>query len=94
MNREYSDYQRKVINRFYENREHHDDQRLSELVTNLYLATTEKQKDRHWKSAEEAMTRLGVPDSRVKHVVNSREPTLLAEVVKDLQSGRIGKKKS
>lgn len=92
MNREYSDYQRKVISRFYENREHHDDQKLGELVTNLYLATTEKQKDRLWKQAQEAMTRLGVPDSRILHVVNSRDAALLAEVVKDLQSGKIGKK--
>lgn len=92
MNRDYSDYQKKVINRFYENREAHDDQRLGELVTNLYLATTEKQKDKYWKQADEAMTRLGVPASRVTHVVNARDAALLAEVVKDLQSGRIGKK--
>jgi hypothetical protein len=92
MAKDYSDYQRKVISRFYENREHHDDQRLGELVTNLFLATTEKQRDKYWKQAGEAMQRLGVPDSRVTHVVNAREPALLAEVVKDLQAGKIRKK--
>ncbi|MCA9044785.1 MAG: hypothetical protein KDA69_10725, partial [Planctomycetaceae bacterium] len=64
MNREYSDYQRKVINRFYENREHHDDQRLSELVTNLYLTDSAKKLEKHWQTAEDIMTRLKVPKTR------------------------------
>ncbi|MCA9087151.1 MAG: hypothetical protein KDA90_00790 [Planctomycetaceae bacterium] len=93
MNRDYSNYQRKVISRFYENRESHDEQRLGELVTNLYLATSEKQRDRLWKQAGEAMERLGVPASRLTHVVNARDAAILAEVVKDIQSGKIAKKK-
>ncbi|REJ89528.1 MAG: hypothetical protein DWQ34_19710 [Planctomycetota bacterium] len=87
--REYSNYQKKVIGRYYDNRDQIDEQRLSELVTNLYLATTEKQKDRLWKSAEETMTRLKVPPTRVEHVIARREPEILAEVVKDIQSGAI-----
>ena len=87
--REYSDYQNKIIDRYYDNRDKIDDQRFSELVTSLYLATTEKQKERLWKSAEEVMTRLKVPPTRVQHVITRREPEILAEVVKDIQSGAI-----
>ena len=36
--RNYSPYQQKVIQRYYDNREQMDEQRLAELVTNLYLA--------------------------------------------------------
>jgi len=35
------------------------------------------------------MQRMDVPQSRIKHVVESDDPALLAEVVNDLQAGRI-----
>ena len=86
--REYSDYQRKVIGRFYENREQIDGQRLAELVTNLYLAEGKK-RHKLWQTAEEVMLRLKVPETRVKHVMASDAPAILAEVVNDIQAGRI-----
>jgi len=89
MAKEYTNYQKKVISRFYDNREQIDNQRLSELVTNLYLAENKKQKDKLWKSAEEAMTRLKVPKTRIEHVMKSNDPAILAEVVNDLLSGKI-----
>ena len=88
--RDYSSYQKKVISRFYDNREQLDHQRLGELVTSLYLATGDKQKAKLWKSAEEAMTRLKVPPSRLTHVMTAKDPALLASVVEDLQKGLIG----
>lgn len=87
--REYTRYQKKVISRFYENRDQIDEQRLSELVTSLYLAANDTQKLRLWKQAEETMTRMKVPEGRVKHVVEKQDPAILAEVVKDVQSGVI-----
>ena len=91
--REYSNYQQKVIKRYYDNREAIDDQRLSELVTNLYLADSEKKQAKLWESAGTLMERLEVPPSRIEHVVQTRDPAILAEVVKDLQKGRIGPEK-
>ena len=84
----YSNYQKKVIGRYYENRDQIDQQRLSELVTNLYLAEGKK-RAKFWKTAEEIMLRLKVPPTRVEHVVNTGDPAILAEVVNDLQAGRI-----
>lgn len=92
MAKEYSNYQKKVISRYYENREQIDEQRLGELVTSLYLASGAKQIEKLWKSAEETMLRLGVPEGRVAHVVETRDAAILAEVVKDLQNGAIKKK--
>ena len=85
---EYSKYQKKVISRYYENRDQIDSQRLAELVTNLYLAEGKK-RDKLWDSARETMLRLKVPESRVEHVIKTADPKLLAEVVNDLQAGRI-----
>ncbi len=88
--REYSNYQKKVISRYYDNREQIDSGRLSELATDLFLADGKK-RDRLWQRAEELMLRLKVPESRVQHVVTKDDPALLAEVVKDLETGRIGR---
>ncbi len=84
--KEYSKYQQNVIKRYYDNREQIDEQRLAELVTNLYLAEGKK-RARLWEKSEELMLRLGVPQSRVEHVIAAADPALLADVVLDLQAG-------
>lgn len=86
--RNYSPYQQKVIKRYYDNRDDIDQQKLSELVTNLYLAEGKK-KEKLWVQAKELMERLKIKENRVAHVVGSQDPTVLAEVVKDLQSGAL-----
>ena len=87
--RDYSNHQRKIISRFYENREQIDSQRLSELVTNLYLTDSAKKQEKYWATAQEIMERLDVPATRIEHVMKQRDPAILAEVVNDLQSGKI-----
>lgn len=86
--REYSRYQQKVIQRFYDNRPQVDEQRLAELVAELYLAS-DKKKPKLWQTAKEIMVRLGTPESRVDHVMKTGDAAILAEVVKDVQAGRI-----
>jgi hypothetical protein len=86
--REYSRYQQKVIQRYYDNRPALDEQRLAELATELYLAS-DKKKVKLWESAKEVMERLGTPASRIEHVVKTGDPALVAEVVKDVQAGKI-----
>ena len=81
----HSNYQQKVIKRYYDNREQIDEQRLSELVANLYLAEGKK-RVKLWQTARDLMSRLKVPDGRVEHVVQTDDPAILAEVVKDLQN--------
>ena len=90
--REYSRHQQKVIQRYYDNREQLDEQRLGELVTSLFLATP-KQAVKRWESAEEIMRRLGVPESRIANVIQKKDVTILASVVEDLQKGLIKKGK-
>ncbi|QGQ22689.1 hypothetical protein F1728_08375 [Gimesia benthica] len=85
---EYSNYQKDVIKRYYDNRDSIDQQRLSELCTNLFL-TEGKKKQKLWEKAQEIMERLNVPPTRIDHVLKSADPAILAEVVKDLESGVI-----
>jgi hypothetical protein len=86
--REYTSHQRKIISRFYDNRETMDEQKLAELCTNLFLASGKKRQN-FWETARDAMTRLGVPPERVEHVVKSDDPALLAVVVEELQRGTL-----
>lgn len=84
--REYSKYQQKVIKRYYDNREQIDSQRLSELCTSLYLASGKKL-EKSWETARDTMTRLGVKQSRIDHIMASKDPAILAELVKDIERG-------
>lgn len=86
--REYSSYQQKVIQRYYENKDQIDEQRLSELVTNLYLAPPKKQA-KLWESAEELMTRMKIPATRIAHVMQSKDAAVLARVVEEIQKGTL-----
>jgi hypothetical protein len=86
--REYSDHQKKIIKRYYDNRDDIDFTRLSEIATDLYLAEGKK-KDKLWKQASDVMTRLNVPKSRIEHVLKTADPAILAEVVNDIQKGLI-----
>ena len=71
MPREYSKYQQKVISRYYENRDQIDEQKLSELVTNLFLATGKKQIAKHWgngRKRHDPAGRAGEPDQARRRV--------------------------
>jgi hypothetical protein len=83
--RNYSPYQEKIIKRYYNNLDTIQLQRLSDLVGELYLAEGKK-KSRVWQNAAAAMQKLGVPQSRIDHLVTQANPALIAEVVKELQS--------
>lgn len=85
---DYTEYQKKVIRRFYDNREGGDEQRLKELCTDLYLAEGKK-RTKLWETARTVMDRLRVPPSRIEHVLKSGDPVQLAEVVKELDAGTL-----
>jgi len=82
---DFTPYQQKVIKRFYDNKDIIQRQRLAELVGELYLAEGKK-KERAWTAAAGAMEKLGVPKSRIDHLMSKRDATLLAELVKELEA--------
>ena len=42
-----------------------------------------------WESAEELMTRMKLPASRITHVMETKDAAVLAKVVEELQKGVI-----
>ena len=81
---DYSPYQQKIIKRYYDNQDVIQRQRLAELVSELYLAEGKK-KQRAWEAAAAAMQKLGVPQSRIDHVLAKDDPALVAQIVKELE---------
>ena len=81
--RNYSANQQKIIKRYYDNLGDIKTQRLSDLVGELYLCEGKK-KEKAWKDAEEAMAKLNVPAAQIKHLMQKRDPVLLAELIKTL----------
>jgi hypothetical protein len=81
---DYTPHQQKIIKRYYDNQDSIQRQRLAELVSELYLAKGKKLQ-KAWDAAVTAMQKLGVPQSRVDHVVKQADPALVAEVVKELE---------
>ena len=81
---DFTPHQQKIIKRYYDNQDLIQSQRLAELVTELYLAEGKK-RQRVWKSIVGAMQKLGVPQSRIDHLLTQNDPALLAQVVKELE---------
>jgi hypothetical protein len=82
---EHTPYQQKIIQRYYDNQGTIQQQRLAELVSDLFLAQGKK-RQKAWAAAAAAMQKLGVPQSRIDHLVKQDNPALIAELVKELES--------
>jgi hypothetical protein len=82
---DFTPYQQKMIKRYYDNQDTIQRQRLAELVTELYLAKGKKLQ-RTWEQVAAAMLKLGVPKSRVDHLLQQGDPSLIAQVVKELEA--------
>jgi hypothetical protein len=83
MDKKYSKHQQKIIKNYYDNRDAISLQRLSELVTELYLAEG-KARERQWKYIVGVLPKLGLPAERIEHLRKKDDPRLLAELVEEL----------
>jgi hypothetical protein len=82
-----STYQERVIRDYYKRQDAIMLQRLGDLLSDLYLAEG-KARARLWQRAAAAMQKLKVPQRQIDHVVDSDNPTLLANLLKQLLKQR------
>lgn len=80
---DFSPHQQRIINRYYDQRDVIMLTKLQELSTELYLAETDKKRDNLWKRVEKAMTQLKVPPNLAAHILEKRDPAVLASNVAD-----------
>ena len=78
MDKKFSKHQQKIIKNFYDNRESISLQRLSELVTELYLAEG-KSREKQWKYIVSALEKLEPPADRIEHLRKKDNPGALGE---------------
>jgi hypothetical protein len=78
-----SSYQDRAIRNYYQNQDAIMMQRLGDLVTDLFLAEG-KARARLWKRVAGALEKLKVPQQRIEHLVQSDNPTLVANLLKEL----------
>ena len=81
--KEYSNYQRDVISRYYDNIDAITLGRLQELVGQLYLADSEAKQARLWERAQKAMVRLKIKPAIIEHIMNKKDVTVLAKNIED-----------
>ncbi len=81
--REYSRYQKNIINNYYRNKDTMTLQKLQEFVTDLYLAESDKKKTQLWKRIEKAIAHFDISEELRDHILNSRDPEVLAVNVKN-----------
>ncbi len=82
---DYSKHQKKIIKNYYDNQEDISLRRLSELVTELYLAEG-KNRVKQWQYIVSALEKLKLPQTRIDHLVKQDNPALLAKLVEELMA--------
>ena len=85
MAKDFSKYQQKVIQNYYQNIDSISLQKLQELITELYLAESEKKTEQLWQRVHKAMIKMKVHPQIMEHIMNRRDVKVLANNVEQWQ---------
>lgn len=77
----YTPHQRGIIKRYYEHKDDLMVQKLTETVSNLYLAESEKDKAKLWAQAERALANLKTKKGELRRIVDNRDIAALAKLI-------------
>ena len=80
---ERSKYQQNIISNYYEHLDTIMLDKVSELVTELYLADSDAKKQRLWVRVEKAMAKLKIKPAIIEHILAKRDVEILAKNLKD-----------
>jgi hypothetical protein len=80
---DFTPHQKKIVDRYYDHRDQIMLDKLSQLVSELYLADSDKRRDLLWKRVASAMKNLKIDEPLSAHILNKRSPEILATNLKD-----------
>ena len=80
---ERSQFQQRLISGYYQNLDAIMLDKLSELVTELYLAESPAKRNTLWQRAEKAMLNLKIPKPIIDHILQKKDVEILAKNLKD-----------
>ncbi|MFA5553131.1 MAG: hypothetical protein WCZ89_08915 [Phycisphaerae bacterium] len=87
MNRQnLSKYQKDVISSYYSNLDSIMLNKVSELVTELYLADNDAKRKKLWQRVQKAMVQLKIPAAIVEHIIQKQDVEILAKNLKEWHS--------
>ena len=78
-----SNYQKQLISDYYKNLDNIMLEKLQTLVTDLYLADSQKKKDILWQRTNKAMEKLKVPPKIIRHIMQKKNVEILAKNLQD-----------
>ena len=76
---EYSSYQKKVISNYYEHMDTIQLTKLQEIVTDLYLAETDRKRKQLWTRVEKALTKLKIKPAVKARILETQDVKILAQ---------------
>jgi len=76
-----STYREKMIRNYYDNRDDLMIQSLSEVVSELYLASNDRARANLWRRAETAMRNLKVTEPEIARILQNHDLAALAKLV-------------
>ena len=80
----YTKYQQKAIRNFYDNKDLRLVQKLGELVSNLYLETSEKKKETGWKKIKKMLTDLKVHPGEVEYLTKEKSLSVISKKLDEI----------
>ncbi len=80
----YTKYQQKAIRNFYDNKDLRLVQKLGELVSNLYLETSEKKIETGWKKIKKMLTDLKVHPGEVEFLTKDKNLSTISKKLDEI----------
>ncbi len=80
----YTKYQQKAIKNFYDNKDLRLVQKLGELVSNLYLETSEKKIETGWKKVKKMLTDLKVHPGEVEYLTKGKNLSIISKKLDEI----------
>ena len=80
----YTRYQQKAIRNFYDNKDLRLVQKLGELVSNLYLETSEKKIETGWKKIKKILTDLKVHPGEVEYLTKEKKLSMISKKLDEI----------
>lgn len=83
-----TNYQRKIVDRFYEHKGTIHATKLGELVSEIAVESEPKKLDKLWKAAGEYLAKCGVVPAMVEATIPVRNLKLLGEIAGAIMAGK------
>ena len=84
MPRDLTPHQQRIVKRYYENKDTLMCQKLAEIVSELYVCTSEKKASTLWERARKALVNADANARTIEKVCEKRDVKWLADIVAEL----------